>query len=131
MTSPLLTKLAAVVEMAGWQPIETAPKDGTEILCWSESNQRLYVLAWHKHNWLEHEIDGNWGRCPTHWMPLPATPSSRQLVPALAGMVKAAWLAIEGARHGDDCNWNRDGECDCWRGTALATLTQEIERLKL
>jgi len=72
--------------MAEWQPIETAPKDGSFILCawqsdmvdqgwlfgvhmWRESAQHLGLYGWffvcterfHK---------------PTHWMPLPEAPEA-------------------------------------------------------
>ena len=65
-----------------WQPIETAPKDGTVVLL---AGCRKPVAA----AWLEDEID-YWhvddnklgpfvlrGPGPTHWMPLPKPPSAR------------------------------------------------------
>ena len=64
-----------------WQPIETAPKDGTPVLL--AGCRKIVVAAW-----LEDEIDW-WhvddnkrgpfalrGPAPTHWMPLPAAPAS-------------------------------------------------------
>ena len=66
-----------------WQPIETAPKDGTVVLL---AGCRKPVAA----AWLEDEID-YWhvddnkrgpfalrGPGPTHWMPFPAPPESTQ-----------------------------------------------------
>lgn len=73
-----LKKLAEATDQAAappsWQAIETAPKDGTEVLLMSKTYKRV----------------GNWARlrecwsidalppvaAPTHWMPLPAPPSS-------------------------------------------------------
>lgn len=83
--------------MSEWQPIETAPKDGTKVLVfrdgkvlpafWGELVRGYFV-------WMmkagprdddavhclgpEHDIDGNRDRFhhpgPTHWMPLPEPP---------------------------------------------------------
>lgn len=88
--------------MADWQPIETAPKDGTLVLVWFRG--RMYVAEhvgiYHSDNkhWCVREppteeaetsrmvstidpptiegksIPGIWSG-PTHWMPLPAPPS--------------------------------------------------------
>jgi len=57
-----------------WQPIETAPKDGTEILIyWNSRNITVGFWARKQNEW--------WplGRCTplygvTHWMPLPLAP---------------------------------------------------------
>ena len=71
-----------------WQPIETAPKDGTRILAWAyregwqQDGPAQVVSAWHSGRWC---IMGATGRdrhwpdvkdsCnPTHWMPLPPPP---------------------------------------------------------
>lgn len=90
----------------GWQPIETAPKDGTPILLWlnpplETSSACGYavpgilnvVVGWASDNW-RRGVDWECGFCeegaadtngsgpvlmlkvdPTHWMPLPASPS--------------------------------------------------------
>jgi hypothetical protein len=54
-----------------WQPIETAPKDGTEFLGWS--GRHVWIVRWLAgfQSWLL--SDG--GRSElTHWMPLPDPP---------------------------------------------------------
>ncbi len=72
-------------EAQGWQPIETAPKDGTEILgC--VAHPRLYAptrivwAAYHpnskgKETWRNAPICGDKMERVTHWMPLPAPPT--------------------------------------------------------
>jgi hypothetical protein len=79
--------LPAPPEMVeGWQPIETAPRDGTFILACFEHPHRKYnshrpsdyigvvSARWIDHNgggWTWHGISGH----VTHWRPLPAPPS--------------------------------------------------------
>ena len=68
--------------VAGWRPIETAPKDGTSILV-SDGAEVDQAEFW--------DDRGYWvaigGKCaagnglgydPTHWMPLPPAPGSEQ-----------------------------------------------------
>lgn len=70
-----------------WQPIETAPKDGTDILVWYSGAVR--VTRWYVHYMNGHpdlrrapewDQDVMYGPSyygpmePTHWMPLPQPP---------------------------------------------------------
>jgi hypothetical protein len=64
-----------------WQPIETAPRDGTLILG-AEKNWRGELLvaemAWEDGEW---QLTLQWGdetneAAPTHWMPRPAPPNA-------------------------------------------------------
>ena len=57
-----------------WKPIETAPKDGTEILVWFDEAKRHFILWW---------FDGDWRFIggtitpvipPNFWMLLPPPP---------------------------------------------------------
>ena len=62
-----------------WQPIETAPRDGTSVLV---TGDKLVVVAYvHKNRWyMPHHSSttgtelSSWIREPTHWMPLPDLP---------------------------------------------------------
>lgn len=65
-------------ETRGWQPIETAPRDKDfEFLGWDVTNGFYvasfdYLFEGSHPIWARHD----WSRCrPTHWMPLPATPT--------------------------------------------------------
>ena len=58
-----------------WQPIETAPKDGTRILVWDDDTIETAYWAIFRSRW-EHAWDGaELGAFEiTHWMPLPEPP---------------------------------------------------------
>lgn len=53
-----------------WQPIETAPRDGTPILC-RDNYEIAYVVEWFRDGWIGAD-NRYWA--PTHWQPLPAPP---------------------------------------------------------
>ena len=65
-----------------WQPIETAPKDGTEILLFCDGPFKDIGLCYWRD---DHVMTGwTWGleqpfNFATHWMPLPAPPSNAEL----------------------------------------------------
>jgi hypothetical protein len=77
-----LTPPAPAEDAAGWQPIETAPKDGTSVLLYTASG--LIEGYWSFGEWEQCAIyctyDGAGGPAfgckPTHWMPLPASPAA-------------------------------------------------------
>jgi len=58
-------------EVRGWQPIETAPKDGTFVLTWDAESEHGIVRFFKPY-----ELGGGDPWCgATHWMPLPEPPS--------------------------------------------------------
>lgn len=64
----------------GWQPIESAPRDGTDIDLWA-NGQRVTDCHWHCGQWLSWhsssvDEEPTWEaiKNATHWMPLPAPP---------------------------------------------------------
>jgi hypothetical protein len=68
--------------MGEWQPIETAPKDGEEILAielFDDKSSGVYcVVNWVNGAWRDHSDMGAAGLDPFEpnlWMPLPAPPN--------------------------------------------------------
>lgn len=76
-----------VTQVTGWQPIETAPRDGENLLvCWPLEFHCPIVAHWNTGKWDAGEI--GWkisGQSklrksnPTHWRPLPKTPLTAAL----------------------------------------------------
>lgn len=76
-----------------WQPIGTAPKDGTAVLLYANrfgwtAGYAIVCAAYHVHQWRIYGAAGGQAKPgkahetqwldevqPTHWMPLPAVPS--------------------------------------------------------
>lgn len=69
---------------SGWQPIETAPKDGTQLLLydcgvikigsWREDDYRG-IEEWLENDW--NDFSTGWASSPiyaSHWQPLPTPP---------------------------------------------------------
>lgn len=74
---------------ANWQPIETAPKDGTAVILWVPGVYQCVRIGSFRSDdfrekdgplWLENDHDdfstgyASTPLCPTHWMPLPSPP---------------------------------------------------------
>lgn len=69
--------------MMHWQPIETAPKDGSHVLAWRSGWDRPAWVRWvwnprvgrefwnDADEWDAYELESE---PPTHWMPLPDPP---------------------------------------------------------
>jgi hypothetical protein len=69
-----------------WQPIETAPNDGTLFLA-ARDDEWVTMVRWLVDEEAFYEVNNDpsdsWGfgpALPTHWMPLPAPPAIRQLL---------------------------------------------------
>lgn len=71
-------------EQYQWQPIESAPKDGTFIMLIMAGNNphsnEPYIpaiLRWLSDRWGDDDTDEDWSNWkPTHWMPLPQPPQT-------------------------------------------------------
>ncbi len=55
-----------VPDRAAWQPIETVPKDGTEILGWWSGGKTHALVCWSEDGWKDC-ADGAAISAPTHW----------------------------------------------------------------
>lgn len=76
-----------------WQPIKTAPKDGTDVLVWNKGCQ-YWIASFRFPMRGEPQYEGHYARewrdgggrwaTPTHWMPLPPTPTQKE-TPDLPG----------------------------------------------
>jgi len=72
-------KASGAEHIAGWQPIETAPMDGTAILA-CNVGCRPFVCFWshiHSCGWISAIGYDSEGVSFTHWMPLPLPPELR------------------------------------------------------
>jgi len=67
--------------MSNWQPIETAPRDGTPFLGairWGDHDWEILRMCWQDHT--SNFVDATYApfsddqEQPTHWMPLPEPP---------------------------------------------------------
>jgi hypothetical protein len=67
-----------LVDAGEWLPIETAPKDGTDILLWCPLPGSEYsVVGKLCDGWWQSSYEGEDVFNPSHWMPLPAPPANR------------------------------------------------------
>lgn len=68
-----------VVALARWQPIKTAPHDGSEILAYWDQGKVMSIVAYslspNREGW-QWADDTGYVSNPTHWMPLPDPPST-------------------------------------------------------
>jgi hypothetical protein len=63
-----------------WQPIETAPESGVFLVYipGERAEDRVHVAKWHPNVRVIGGVFAFDRKPPTHWMPLPPTPSSTQ-----------------------------------------------------
>ena len=61
--------------MADWQPIETAPRDGTRVLTYDSVRGFRDLMKWNMKTGDWRDDAGEFFLQPTHWQPLPAPPS--------------------------------------------------------
>lgn len=79
---------AQVQDVAGWQTIDTAPKDGTVVQAWHTVHKCPISILWNKDghdfngealHWFERSYTTAWPEHAfSHWMPLPAAPAKQE-----------------------------------------------------
>ena len=86
-----LPALEAVTgETVSWQPISTAPKDGTNILIFEAQVGTVGIVRVSR--WRDDTIPSGWAgaNAPSYWLPLPLPPET----PADADMAKVLTINI-------------------------------------
>jgi hypothetical protein len=76
-------RLIAAARAYQWMPIETAPKDGTDILvAYGSSVGWMNIVKWHEKKsgwrWVCSYTHKRLWNNPTHWLPLPQPPQQRE-----------------------------------------------------
>ena len=93
-----------------WQPIGTAPKDGTPVLlcCLTSISKQLLVVARYKlDQWIAGSIlNGITVSYPTHWMPLPATPEQTNSVSLIADIPMRSCKTCASTLQEEHSVWN-------------------------
>jgi hypothetical protein len=85
-----------------WQPIETAPKDGTEILCLDVIYGKpwKYVAIWNGIQWYTGYGDSFPNPKPTHYMLIPDIPEGYD---GTCEIAPVGWRCTRRAGHEDPC----------------------------
>ncbi|WP_179954011.1 DUF551 domain-containing protein [Denitrobaculum tricleocarpae] len=65
--------------MSEWQPIETAPKDGTWVLGFQRRSApqdtiQVWTFSYSENLWINAADSNDFDEQPSHWMPLPTPP---------------------------------------------------------
>jgi len=117
-------------EPGGWQPIETAPKNGTEVLVWRKASKRWDIgINWgDRRHWI---FDSCEPSCRDHqlggWMPLPPPPAGGESEPTepaearVAELEAGGWQPIETApKDGTDILvLNKEGVFEAYKDRGL------------
>ena len=77
LVSLAVKELRIMLSQDNWQPIETAPKDGTDVILWDPALDVGVTIG----SWSDYKKSGDWWMegeqvtgFPSHWMPLPEPP---------------------------------------------------------
>ena len=105
--------------MTAWMPIDSAPKDGTEVLVW-DGAIRGVLIAEHAHGaWIVCDGEG-WERIsPTHWQPLPPPPGdgdkggSNSVIAATEKALRGLMDAVHAVRNASSPEEALDAMHDC------------------
>lgn len=73
-----LSTQAELLKACEWQPIETAPKDGTMFVAWSKRDGMMNMVFYSQSSSETWSLGGRIKNPePTHWAPLPKPPTAQ------------------------------------------------------
>jgi hypothetical protein len=125
--------------MSDWQPIETAPRDGTSVLLWEQEATLRHdgivicgsYVDFHgkapdgyHDGWFD-DVSGHYEVKPTHWMPLPAKPDFQP--PAVPDAGRVALRALVAKWRAEAAEEERVSFCADELAAALRALSGETE----
>lgn len=124
------------LERLAWQPIETAPVDGTRVLIYSPvegvGSSHFQHGVWQGLPWRAPGNPDFWRAKPTRWMPTPEPPGDESALPTLLELVRVQHEALEGlwsaAEDSDGCQYGTL-DTDFVRSTARAALAKYNEMM--
>lgn len=70
-----------------WQSMDSAPKDGSEILVYDRKTDSIMLVHWGEdygfrwcvtHSWQDEQGGYETADSPSHWMPLPNKPNTKK-----------------------------------------------------
>jgi hypothetical protein len=98
--------------VADWQPIETAPRDGTDIIVYRPKFDGTYIPRVGTDYWMTKLLEPTWARSrkdcpPTHWQPFPDPPGREKAFELVPSSLMEAIKCSMGDQY-DHC-------LDCWR----------------
>ena len=94
-----------------WEPIDTAPKDGTVILVYREdagiftahhvSPASIVGGCDYSESWFTTDGEDLTDDMPTHWMPLPEPPTYATYAKRYLWLRDNRWVAVAGTKYGE------------------------------
>lgn len=123
--------LSALVSNKGWMPIESAPRDGTDIIGLNENQGVFRYVCWWNPSHGYFTCTGGDNCQPTHWQPLPTPPQDKKGVMMKSKIITYHAYPPIPERRFDWCAYRdgtEDGGLQGWGKTEADAVSDLIQR---